>query len=462
MAGQSAKLNYSLQWRLVLILSLLITLMAAISGALAFRTAFHEAQDLQDTQLQHIALLLDPNSPALREDTRADINFPETASILPKPSVLAQALDSPYLDALFENNHAAKDLSQLQDGFHNYLTATRHWRLYLLSRHHQRIVVAQRTAYRNRIAQDSAISVIWPFLFLLPFLWLLSTLWIRRLFRATSMLSTEVSARNVHDLSPLSLNNVPEEIQPFITALNRLFSQLHIAIEHDKRFIGYAAHELRTPITALTLLIARFDEPALSMEEQKKLLGQIKAGIQRTELLLTQLLSLARAQQHNTLTPENTPLLDLLRELFSEILPLAEQKQQTLSVDIDQPLQLPISHHDLYTILKNLIVNAIHYTPANGTIRIRYQTNPANKIQLWIEDNGSGIAQAEREHVFEPFYRIIGHQQSGSGLGLTIVKTLCTQWQIDVLLTDSTLAMKNCPTAGLAVILTFKIQPPAQ
>ncbi|WP_037407629.1 ATP-binding protein [Snodgrassella communis] len=460
MASGSTRIVSSLQWRLLLVLTIVVTFIAIIGDILAYQTAFRETQDLQDAQLEQIAHLLDPRSAILRRDTQEDLNFPESARTLPKPRILAQTLDSPYLNMLMGDDNAVKNLQQLQDGFHNFTTVARHWRVYILTRERERIIVAQRTAYRNHIAKDSALSVVWPFLILMPILWLFTAIWIRRLFRATQEMSTELTARSANDLSPLDTKHVPTEIRPFITALNRLFSQLQAAIEHDKKFISHAAHELRTPITALTIQIARFDEPDLSIQEQRKLIGQIKAGIARTKQLLTQLLSMARAQhqlqQH--LIPNNisTALMPLLRDLIAELLPLAEQKQQNLSVDINEDINLPISSNDLQTILKNILANAIKYTPAHGQICIQTKQSTDNQLALWIEDNGHGISEAERKLVFEPFYRILGNNESGSGLGLAIVKTLCEQWHITIQLTDSSL-QNNERQKGLAVGLIFSI-----
>lgn len=458
MAGRPARIVSSLQWRLLLVLTIVVTSIAIIGDILAYQTAFRETQDLQDAQLEQIAHLLDPRSSILRKDTQEDLNFPESARTLPKPRVLAQTLDSPYLNMLMGDENAVQNLQQLPDGFHNFTTVARHWRVYILTRERERIIIAQRTAYRNHIAKDSALSVVWPFLILMPILWLFTAIWIRRLFRATQEMSSELTARNANDLSPLDTKHVPTEIRPFITALNRLFSQLQAAIEHDKKFISYAAHELRTPITALTLQIARFDEPELTIQEQHKLIEQIKAGIARTEQLLTQLLSMARVQhqqQHLMTDNVQTALMPLLRGLIAELLPLAEQKKQNLSFDISENVYLPVCSNDLYTILKNILGNAIKYTPVDGQICICIRPTTDNKTILLIEDNGQGISETERQLVFEPFYRILGNNESGSGLGLAIVKTLCDQWRISISLADSRLQNSE-QKPGLAVSLIFK------
>ncbi|WP_066567364.1 sensor histidine kinase KdpD [Snodgrassella sp. CFCC 13594] len=457
MAGFQERIKYSLQWRLIILMSILVTIMAVLGGAIAFQTTFAEAQDLQDAQLQQIARLLDPNSPALKQDNREDINFPESASQLPKPRVLAQSLDSPYLNLMFEDNQAHLRLHALGDGFHNFVTATRHWRLYIHTHHHKRVVVAQRTAYRNRLAADSAKSTIWPFLILLPLLWLLTALFIRTLFKATQKLSIELASRNEYDLSPMDESQVPIEIRPFVSSMNRLFIQLQAAIEHDKQFIGMAAHELRTPITALTLQIARFEEPHLSPQEQEKLLTDIKAGIHRTHQLLSQLLSMARAQHQETRTDTEsgprTELLPLLRDLYAELWPLAETKNQDCGVGLTQQYQIQIQAADLHTILKNLLENAIRYTPPQGHINVRDEITDQHKLIIWVEDSGCGIPMDEQQRVFEPFYRVMGNAETGSGLGLAIVQTLCRRWAITVLLGQSEI---KSATQGLAIGLVFE------
>lgn len=457
MAGRSRQLSSSLQWRLLLTLSILVTMIAIVGDLLAYQTAFRETQDLQDGQLEQIAHILDPHSAILRQNVNENLNFPESATTLPKPRILAQTIDSPYLNTLMGDSNAAESLQVLSDGFHDFVTTSRHWRVYIITRDHIRLVVAQRTAYRNHIARDSALSVVWPFLLLMPVLWVITAVWIHRLFRVTQNMSNEVARRSANDLSPLDVKHSPTEIRPFINALNRLFSQLRTAIEHDQKFIAHAAHELRTPITALTLQIARFDEPNLSETEQKKLVQQIKAGISRTQQLLVQLLLLARAQhqQHSDKQLTFTAVLPLLRDLFADILPLAEEKQQILSVEIDEELLLPISSNNLYTILKNLIVNSINYTAEHGHIRITGEKSTDQKPILWVEDSGCGIADTDKLLVLEPFYRVLGNGENGSGLGLAIVNTLCQQWDIDIVMTDSNL-INPLNSYGLAVGLMFR------
>lgn len=459
MDGIQERLKYSLQWRATVILSLLITVLALIGGAFAFETAFKEAQDWQDAELQQIAQLLDPSSPALKENHQGDINFPEGASLLPKPRVLAQSMDSPNINQLFEDDAAQRDLQRMRDGFHNFTTATHHWRLYIYTIKKQRLVVAQRTVYRNRIAADSAKSTIWPLVLLLPVLWLLIALFVRSVFRMTQKLSDQVAQRSELDLSAIDGTDVPLEIQPFVLALNRLFEQLHMAMEHDKQFIAHAAHELRTPITALTLQMARLNEPNLSLDEQQKLLHDVQLGVERTQQLLTQLLSMARAQHPHDPSDENTytAIMPLLRELFAEILPLADAKHHDLSVNMAQDYLINMRQNDLYTILNNLLTNAIRYTPTHGHIQITCDITPAKNLILWVSDTGSGIGEDDKKHIFEPFYRVPGNNETGSGLGLAIVQTLCRQWQIDIIVRDSLLPHTH-NTRGLSIGLCFPEQ----
>lgn len=456
MDGIQARLKYSLQWRATIILSLLITALALIGGVFAFETAFKEAQDWQDAQLQQIAQLLDPNSHALKENHQGDINFPETASLLPKPRVLAQSLGSPYINLLFEDDSAQHDLQNMADGFHNFTTATHHWRLYIYTVQKQRLVVAQRAVYRNRIATDSAKSTVWPLVFLLPVLWLLIALFVRYVFRVTQRLSEEVAQRSDLDLSAIDTTDVPLEIQPFMLTLNRLFEQLRKAMEHDKQFIAHAAHELRTPITALTLQMARLNEPRLSHDEQQKLLQDVQRGVRRTQQLLTQLLSMARAQHPHDPSDENTytTLKPLLRELFAEILPLADAKHHDLSVSMAQDYRINMRQNDVYTVLNNLLTNAIRYTPAHGQIQITSEISTIKTLIIWVSDTGCGIGEPDKRHIFEPFYRVPGNSETGSGLGLAIVQALCRQWQIDIIVRDSLLPHIN-GTRGLSIGLCF-------
>lgn len=454
MDGFQTRLRYSLQFRISLSVSLLVSLVALIAGAMSFRMTYNEAHDMQDTQLQQIAYLVNPHNPLLQEDTGADMDFPERTSRLPLPRVIIQNLSSPNINLIFGDDQAQHELARFPDGLQDFSTDFRDWRVYIRTfDNNTRLVVAQRAAFRNRIAIDSAWSTVLPLLFLIPMLWLLITVLVHSMFRTIARLKTDLDNRHEQDLEPLSIDQVPLEIRPFVLAINRLFIRVQGAIEHDKQFIGNAAHELRTPMTALGLQLSRLqhiDHPA----ERDRLTGQIRKSLQRTQQLLEQLLAMARAQ--NTVRNERPPassLLTVLRQVTEDLLPLVEARRIDFGVLVEQDYLIVIEPLDLRTLLKNLIENAVRYTPEGGQVDVRcHIVADSAELQVWVEDTGQGIPAAEREQVFEPFYRILGHQEPGSGLGLAIVKTLCDKWQFGIEMGDSAIAWEH-PHTGLAIAL---------
>ncbi|QRQ82820.1 GHKL domain-containing protein [Paralysiella testudinis] len=453
MAGGTQKLIYSLRWRLAVGLSLLVSAMALVAGALSYRTAFQEAHELQDVQLRHIARLLDPHKPVLKQDldTESDENMvAESTATIPVSDIVVQNINSPRLNLIFGSPIAQHQLQKYAPGFYDFNSGGTSWRVYIHAFHHpdSRVVIAQQTAYRNHIATESARNSMWPLLALIPMVWLFTGWLTHSLFRRLQQLSNEVDQRRENVLSPLPTRSLPSEVRPLVEAINRQFIQIQAAQEHDKRFIANAAHELRTPITALTLQLAQLEHSTDDEAGRRALLAKARSGLQRTQQLLTQLLDMARAQNQHTEPGSGTAMLPLLRGLYTDLLPLAEQKQLDMGVLSTSDYTLAIDPADLRSIFKNLLENAIRYTPKNGRIDVAC-TTAENTLYIRVSDTGCGVAEAERERIFEPFYRVAGQSENGSGLGLAIVSTLCQKWHIDISVDNTE------PPCGLSVCLAL-------
>ncbi len=440
MAGIAPTLsNRSLRRRLAVGLSLLVSAVALATGGLSYYTAFREAHTLQDSQLKHIAGLVDPRNPVLRQASDGLDDLDDATGLQP-PAVVVQHTASPQLNRIFNSPDAAAALRRYPPGFHNFHNrAGEEWRVYIhaFRRPGPRVIVAQRADHRNRIAANNARLAVVPLLVLIPLVWLFTGLLTRRLLQPLQRLSSEVGARTENDLQPLDSRQVPQEVLPLVQAINRQFGQIRAAREHDKRFIGNAAHELRTPITALTLQMAQLERQDADESERRRQLAEMRSGLQRTQQLLNQLLNMARAQN----TPKAdaaaaTALLPLLRTLYADLLPMIEAKSLDVGVAVAQDYRLEIEQADLYGIFKNLLENAVRYTPNGGRIDIWCEESADGRLKTGVRDNGCGVPEAERARVFEPFYRV-AHGESGSGLGLSIVKTLCDKWGLAVELAEA-------------------------
>jgi two-component system OmpR family sensor kinase len=232
-------------------------------------------------------------------------------------------------------------------------------------------------------------------------------------------LSSALDARPAEELQPLPEAEVPEEAASFVAAINRLLGRVAKLIEQQRRFIADAAHELRSPLTALSVQ-ARNLEQAASPEKMHERIAPLKAGIERARRLTEQLLDLARTQARGGPVGD-LDLARMARELIAECLPEAERRGLDLGMEQLAPATLWGNDAALRLVLKNALENALRYTPRGGEVTVRIAADGEDTL-IEVLDTGPGIAQAERERVFAPFYRIAGSEGEGSGLGLAIAQ----------------------------------------
>ncbi len=231
-------------------------------------------------------------------------------------------------------------------------------------------------------------------------------------------LREEVAARSPRDLRPVAEEGKPREVKPLIGALNQLLSRLNAAIESQQRFIANAAHQLRTPLAGLKTH-AELARRQPSTVELKSLLDMIAGETERTSHLINQLLTLARAEPGEAASGRPVNLHDLIGRDVREWVQRAVIKNIDLGFELEDAWTLgePLLLHELFA---NLLDNALVYTQAGGSVTVR-TTERNGETTLEVEDNGPGIPEAEREKVFERFYRIAATEGEGCGLGLSIV-----------------------------------------
>ncbi|MBS3678251.1 sensor histidine kinase [Klebsiella quasipneumoniae] len=446
MDGFKRGMKNSLQLRLSIALCSAIVMVAAVSGAVTFFSALEEAHELQDSTLTQIVDVIKNSqlsshdisyiSPSL--DGEADSN------------VIVQMISDKFTSSDTPPNYF-KLPQNFSDGFQTIPSPNGPYRVLIAKlSHNLHAVVGQKTAVRDEVALDSAWRTLMPFLVLLPVLLLVVTLLVRNIFRPLSQLASEVNQRDEKDLTPLVCDTVPKEVQPFIIAINRLLSKVDSAMEAQRRFVADAAHELRSPLTALSLQAERLSQSTMPAEAQSRL-ARLRHGINRAKSLLEQLLSLARAQEYVISKCALVSFQTVSRQVIESLLPLALDKRMDLGVVTTEDIFIKADEIAIFTVIKNLLENAIKYTPPEGCIDIRFYKTDTN-IVLEVEDNGPGILPENRQRVFDPFYRIEGSEQSGSGLGLSIVQTTVTRLGGEILLLNAV----NYPT-GLYVKVLLPI-----
>jgi two-component system OmpR family sensor kinase len=244
-----------------------------------------------------------------------------------------------------------------------------------------------------------------------------------------------VEARTPTALQPLPDAGVPVEIQPLIAALNDLLRRLDRTLGAQRQFVADAAHELRTPLTALRLQI-QLAERAATAEERAAAFATVKEGLTRSAHLIDQLLTLAR-QEPGVTEPlaGNVDLNDLARQVIAEHTLLAASKTVDLGMGRGDTVTVSGDRDSLHIMLRNLVDNAVRYTPAGGKIDVSVFAGPEGPV-LEVTDSGPGIAPADRARIFDRFYRGAGQEISGSGLGLAIVKNIADRHHARVILAE--------------------------
>jgi two-component system OmpR family sensor kinase len=332
-------------------------------------------------------------------------------------------------------------------GFATVDTSEGHWRVFGVQAARSVIQVAQPLAVRQQRAAQLAVQTLKPFALLLPVLLIVIWLAVGQALQPLKRLTAQVQARRTEVLEPLPPTPLPEEVQPLVAALNDLLGRLRASLERERAFMADAAHELRTPLTALHLqmgMLARASDES----ERSAAMETLSAGVQRAIHLVEQLLALAR-QQPRADTPRVTvPLAELARACVAELVPLADARHIDLGLATATEVSVRGDPEGLRTLLRNLVDNAVRYTGAGGRVDVSVESFGAG-ARLSVSDNGPGIAPADRERVFDRFYRPAGTATSGSGLGLAIVRTIAAAHGASVALAD------GADGQGLKVTVSF-------
>lgn len=410
------KKNPSLQRKLSLWLTLATTLVALIAGSVAFYQSYHTALEYQDDLLRQTAALVNPQ-------THANIDIQSDVEI--------------YVRELGEYVEDGQLPMSMSDGFHSLNFEQDNYRVYVYTYPTgQRLAFAQETEFRDELAYNGAWSSLVPLMILIPILNLICLWIVRQLFRPVHALSHRIEQRT-EQLEPLPTEQLPKEIKGFVGAINRLLQRVADSVQQQQRFIADAAHELRSPLTALSLQAERLAQTELSLESQQRL-TTLQEGIRRHRHLLEQLLALARNQADTPHVAVITPIsvMNVIQNVISTLYLLAEQKQIDLGVRPSPDVMLNVDETTLFTVLKNLTDNAIRYIPEQGQIDLAIEQHP-HHIVLIVEDNGAGIPPLQRERVLDPFYRILGTKSEGSGLGLSIVNTIVQRLKGQLYLKDA-------------------------
>jgi two-component system sensor histidine kinase TctE len=309
------------------------------------------------------------------------------------------------------------------------------------------VQVAETLGKRAKLTNEIIKGVILPQFVILPLAVLLVWLALARGIAPLNELQRRIRSRDSSDLSPIDERRIPDEVAPLVRAINDLLGRLDQSIGAQKHFLADAAHQLKTPLAGLRTQAEfaqrEIDEGRSQPAELKRSLQQIALSSQRAAHMVNQLLAMARAEdKEHAARRSEVNLAALAIETVRDFVPRAFDKSLDLGYEGPDAEHsgLRVLGHPLLIreLIRNLVDNALLYTPARGTVTVRVVEDPFGQVSvLQVEDSGPGIPESEREKVFQPFYRALGTDADGSGLGLAIVREIAHQHDAEIALDDA-------------------------
>ncbi|MBK4714872.1 MULTISPECIES: quorum sensing histidine kinase QseC [Tenebrionibacter/Tenebrionicola group] len=450
--------NLSLSSRLliyILLIAMLIWGTASALGWLQTRNAIDEIFDTQ--QLLFAKRLASASLSELTVDNVPARELPKTRSLIKhgdKGNLDDDALGFAIFNhrgelLLSDSDHGNEFGYSTHSGFLNKRLEgddDEEWRILYITTPDKRytIAVGQERDYRDDLVQDIVLGQLWPWFIGLPLMMALTAWIVRRELMSLRRTAATLGQRSPEDATPLEETSVPKEARPLVTALNALFVRISGALEHERQFTADAAHELRSPLTALRIQ----SEVALLAEEDKasrnRALNNLIVGIDRTSRLVDQLLALSRLDGTASLMNdlEHIDWRQLAAEVTEESLPVAQHKNIALETIIESPPQIVQGNRLLLKmLLSNLVNNALRYTQNDGEVQITLRHSG-----LSVTDNGPGVMPSHLTRLGERFFRPPGAVENGSGLGLSIVKRIARLHEFDI-------QWRNRPEGGFQVTL---------
>jgi two-component system OmpR family sensor kinase/two-component system sensor histidine kinase QseC len=430
----------SIRARLLVALIILVALISLLAAGVTYRRVLSETSTLFDYQLRQMALSL-----------RSQI------SLAPRIEVPPDQGDTDFVvqiwDVFGARTYVSRPglpmINQTVLGYADLNLRGQPWRAYGLQTADGVIQIAQPVQVREALARAAAERVVIPLILLLPIM-VSAVAWIvRRGLNPLRFVAAEVQRRDARSLAPLGTDHLPREIEPLVSELNRLLERLQRAFAAQRAFISDAAHELRSPLTALRLQLQLLDR-APDETERLEARARLGAAVERAIHLVEQLLALARSEpQDAAMDFEKVDLTAAAAEGIKDTHDLALARKIDLGLDAPPGLYILGNREALRTLVRNLVDNAVRYTPEGGTVQVRCRA-AAQRALLEVSDTGPGIPARDKERVFDRFYRRAAAPGDGTGLGLAIVKAIAERHSAPIDLGEA-------PGGGLHVAVSFPV-----
>jgi two-component system, OmpR family, sensor histidine kinase QseC len=442
----------SIRVRLVALILAVTTGILVAAGVVVYLEADHESEELFDLSLQETGHLLF----TLAEHEAIEIEAAGTSHLIPMISD-----HQPYLffqiwttdgRLLYRNNGspAKPFVSGGKTGLGWFEHNGEKWRTFALwnQAHTMHMQVGEPTSHRKEISSRFAIQLSILAAIILPLLGGLIWWIVHRTFAPLRRSTRDVASRVPGDLREVDVTGADEEVKPLFGALNQLFARVRRTLEREQRFTANAAHELRTPLAGIKTNLQVLTRARDGLERNIAQSG-LAESTERAIRLVDQLLTLARVDPDHVTSGASVDLPHLIDRAVNEHAATAGAKLIGLSAECE-PVTVFGAEAGIAILLRNLIDNAIRYTPIGGRVIVSCR-GTANQVTLCVRDSGPGIAMELRDRIFDRFYRVAGSQATGSGLGLSIVKGIAELHLAAISVTD------GIGTSGTTITVTFPV-----
>lgn len=407
----------SLRWRLIALSLGAVALVWLATAALTYRDARREMNQVMDAHLAQAASLLIVQTSHELEEIET-----EHAPVLHRyaHNVAFQLWEEGRTLRLHSSNAPQVPLATVTEGFSDREVEGQHWRVFTSWDIERQFLihVGERREARDELAEELAKGMLHPLLLALPVLGMLLWIVVRRGLKPLEAVTAQVADRAPDNLAPLAVQRPPAEVAPLVERLNTLFGRVARQLDQERHFTADAAHELRTPLAA-TRAQAQVARAAGHPVERDRALDAVIEGCDRATHLVDQLLILAQMDANAVPADERVSLQHLAEEVLADLAPSALEKAMEVELEAAAELNVRGRRSWLRILLRNLVDNAIRYTPRGGRVQVRIGREGTHLI-LSVTDTGPGIPENERLRVRERFYRLLGSGEKGSGLGLSI------------------------------------------
>ncbi len=418
----------SLQARLLAFLLALVTVIWLGAASFTWYDVSHELDELLDGHLAQAAALLVAQQNTADEDDGI-VDAPSLHKYAPK--VAFQVFYKGRL-VMRSTNAGTIPMSETALGFSTVrLSDGANWRVFATRglASDVQVYVGEQTASRNSILWAVLRNVLWPLAFALPLLALANWWAVQRGLAPLRLLSQVLGQRRPQALEPVELADMPTEMRPLVQAINGLFQRVGQMLAFERRFTADAAHELRTPIAGIRAQAQVALGAADDAAQREHALQATLAGCDRATRLVEQLLTLARLEAAPGATELTFDLTALARRITADLAPAALANRQIVALDGPAPCTVSGDEMLIGVLARNLIDNAIRYSPAGARIQVQVGRQSGQPF-LCVQDSGPGMTEPEMTRLGERFFRVLGHDKPGSGLGWSIVKRIADVFAI--------------------------------